>query len=416
VLAFVLAAAAVGDSVESFEAGPCDTEVAKANTECTAANAAHRKTAKDTCGTADYDARMKKVAELQKLAGNQNSLISGSKKAVQAAKANAAKVASASGEERTSLLTMLSKQKALQAALKKTKAAAADNRIKMKDMKGAADTATAAAVTLAGQTSDLAKVLAAKAKAHTTYQKYVDQEIQMAQMQRKVTVAHKALDEQTTKVEKEIAKAKVTADKEAAALRGIAQSKADLTNEAKVQAVMNARASEKALQAAANSAHLLTGKESKAAGDITTTQANLNAALAAEKAAKDAASKVVDAAKGKKYTVDMPKLQLEAKAQVGNAYAPAPRVEPVKKPTHGDIHQQYAVKVKAIEKQRTAAAIVHKKALDLVSKLTNDGAPADKIARAKSDAKQAERNMETLVAQQNEAVAKVVAEIKSSPK
>merc|ERR1711957_843363 len=158
VLAFVLAAAAVGDSVESFEAGPCDTEVAKANTECTAANAAHRKTAKDTCGTADYDARMKKVA-----------------------------------------------------------------------------------------------------KAHTTYQKYVDQEIQMAQMQRKVTVAHKALDEQTTKVEKEIAKAKVTADKEAAALKGIAQSKADLTNEAKVQAVMNARASEKALQAAANSAHLLTG-------------------------------------------------------------------------------------------------------------------------------------------------------------
>merc|ERR1711957_66693 len=71
VLAFVLAAAAVGDSVESFEAGPCDTEVAKANTECTAANAAHRKTAKDTCGTADYDARMKKVAELQKLAGSE---------------------------------------------------------------------------------------------------------------------------------------------------------------------------------------------------------------------------------------------------------------------------------------------------------------------------------------------------------
>ena len=389
-------------------------QVAKANTECTAANAAHRKTAKDTCGTADYDARMKKVAELQKLAGNQNSLISGSKKAVDAAKANAAKVASTSGQERTSLLTMLSKQKTLQAALKQAKAAAADNRIKMKDMKGAADMATTAAVTLAGQTSDLAKVLAAKTNAHTQYQKYVDQEITMAQMQRKVTVAHKALEDQTTNVEKEIAKAKVTADKEAAALKAIAQSKADLANEGKVQAVMNAKASEKALQAAAKSAHLLTGKESQAAGDITTTEANLKAAQAAEKAAKVAASKVGDATKGKEYKVDMPKLQLEAKAQVGNVNAPAPRVEPVNV-THGDIHQQYAVKVKAIEKQRTAAAIVHKKALELVSKLTNDGAPADKIATAQSDAKQAEHNMEVLVAQQNEAVAKVVDEIKSSP-
>merc|ERR1719446_1484081 len=127
----------------------------------------------------------------------------------------------------------------------------------------------------------------------------------MAQVQRKVTLAHRALEDQTAQVEKEIIKAKMTAEREASALKAIAQSKADLANEERVQAVMDAKASREGVQAASRVAHTLTVKEAKAVQDVAASQTNLNVAEKAEKAAKDAASKVTTIGKGKTYTVNM---------------------------------------------------------------------------------------------------------------
>jgi hypothetical protein len=409
VLFVVLAVGAMGESVASFEEGPCDTELAKAEADCKATNAKHQQEAKDTCGSADYEARMKKVAQLKSFANKQNELITSSTKALGAAKASAAKVAEESGKERVSLLAMLAKQKKMQAEYAKNKEDARINKSKMTDLKSQADKATEAAVKTATETSDDKLVSAAKIKAHTTYQQYVDEEIKMASLQRKVSLAHKALEDVTSMVEKEIEKAKNAAEKEASALKGIAQAKSDRSREIKVEAVMQAKASVKTVQAASQAAHLLETKKSKAAQDIKSSQENLDQAKIAAKNAKDAASKIQPA--NRSYTFDMAKLQQQAQEAIGS---PVPPPQAPKEPKK-DIHEEYADKVKAIEKQRVTAAQVHKEAMSVVSKLTSEGAPPTKIEAARRDVKTAAANMEKLVQQQNAAVSQVVNEIKNDP-
>merc|ERR1711977_782665 len=117
----------------------------------------------------------------------------------------------------------------------------------------------------------------------------------------------------------------------------------------------------------------------------------------------------------KVYDLQMAKLKKEAAARAAGLSSKRHHGNKHKSIQHKDLHQHYANKVKEIEKARSKAADVHRKALEEVSRLAKKGVTGDKMVQAKQDVKTAARTMEELVAEQNAAVAKVVNHIKKSP-
>ena len=141
--------------------------------------------------------------------------------AVQKARRKAGEIASQSASVRTQLLKGLAtqKQRTQELAITKQKAAAADKGLA--DMRREADDAMKHAVKVAGATGDQSKVAAAKETAHSLYRKMVDQKIKIASAHRQVLEAKKNMAAISAQVEKQLSKAKKTANSEAAALRQV---------------------------------------------------------------------------------------------------------------------------------------------------------------------------------------------------
>jgi len=402
------------DTLSDAMSPECADKVEQARQQCDRSNSEHNQKAKDACGTADYAQRMKRVAKLQKIAKKQSKAIAAAGKAMKSAKAHASTIADESGKERKHLLSLLAKQKKRQATLKDAKKKEKIETKNIHNLKRQADEATEAAVKLARDSDNTKQVTQAKQKAHQLYQRYIDYEVKVASVQREVKMAHVALEEISAQVETEIANAKATADKEAAALKEVAQQKMNAANAKKIQAVMEEKASSKAVSAAADTVHLLKGKMKEAASDKKYTKANLKKASAMLNKAQNAELNATVAAKV--YDLQMAKLQKEAAAQAAGLSSKYPHNKKQQPVPHKDLHQHYANKVKEIEKARAKAAVVHRKALEEVSSLAQKGVSGDKMVRAKQDVKTAAQTMEKLVAEQNAAVAKVVNHIKNSPK
>merc|ERR1712196_279558 len=201
---------------------------------------------KDVCGTVTYTTTMTKVTHLKQMATHQSVTIQSATKALEEAKAAAASMATASGKERTHMLSLLSQQKTSKSTLHELKIAAHK---------------------VSRNTGDQAQVDAAKKAAHDLYQQYVDYEVKMASAQRKVHEAKSALTKVTTMVESEIRTAKSTANSEARALKKVASRKMDVATERKKQAELEMEANQKAEQAAVEAEHTLKLREEQAKRD-----------------------------------------------------------------------------------------------------------------------------------------------------
>merc|ERR1712196_577285 len=390
---------------------------------------------KDVCGTVTYTTTMTKVTHLKQMATHQSVTIQSATKALEEAKAAAASMATASGKERTHMLSLLSQQKTSKSTLHELKIAAHKVSREMRDLKIKADRATEAAVEVARNTGDQAQVDAAKKAAHDLYQQYVDYEVKMASAQRKVHEAKSALTKVTTMVESEIRTAKSTANSEARALKKVASRKMDVATERKKQAELEMEANQKAEQAAVEAEHTLKLREEQAKRDISKTKKELRDAEDAEKKAEDIAQReersrhhgvsirhdtsddhsdvhiTIDKTAFKKSSHEKAKKEREKRKKETRR-----KNRTIKVHTHGasqDVHEKYADDVEAIEKERVEAADNKAEAEQKLRELELEGANSEKIEAARKDFKTASETEKRLVDQQNAAVARVVNHIQT---
>merc|ERR1712196_592361 len=390
---------------------------------------------KDVCGTVTYTTTMTKVTHLKQMATHQSVTIQSATKALEEAKAAAASMATASGKERTHMLSLLSQQKTSKSTLHELKIAAHKVSREMRDLKIKADRATEAAVEVARNTGDQAQVDAAKKAAHDLYQQYVDYEVKMASAQRKVHEAKSALTKVTTMVESEIRTAKSTANSEARALKKVASRKMDVATERKKQAELEMGANQKAEQAAVEAEHTLKLREEQAKRDISKTKKELRDAEDAEKKAEDIAQReersrhhgvsirhdtsddhsdvhiTIDKTAFKKSSHEKAKKEREKRKKETRR-----KNRTIKVHTHGasqDVHEKYADDVEAIEKERVEAADNKAEAEQKLRELELEGANSEKIEAARKDFKTASETEKRLVDQQNAAVARVVNHIQT---
>jgi hypothetical protein len=422
---------------------------------------------KDVCGGVTYSTTMTTVTRLKQMASHQTVLIKSATTALESAKSAAGSMAAKSGSERSKMLKLVSKQKVSKTTLHTLKQEAHKVASEMRDLKVKADRATEAAVQLARQTGDMKKVGKAKMKAHDLYQQYVDYEVKMATAQRKVHVAKTELSKITTLVETEITRAKATAEHEAAALKKVATQKMDVAMAQQKQADLEVEANQNAEAAAIDAEHVLKKREQAAANDISDTKSTLIKAKTAEKKAGETVRKVArEGPKAKDTTLNIRKLEKKAEAiskgeaaedsfsstsehkgvkirrdtndhqsnvhitidksamrKTSHSSASSSHDETEKKKrsirvhTYGadkDVHEQYAAKVKALEKQRLEAADNKAAAIKELRRLEASNASSDKINKAKLDVKTAHATVDRLVEQQNAAVAEVVNHIEKT--
>merc|ERR1711907_55674 len=450
------------DALQTFQEDTkdCTEAVERATSECEA----EKRTGvqeKDVCGTVTYTTTMTKVTHLKQMATHQSVTIQSATKALEEAKAAAASMATASGKERTHMLSLLSQQKTSKSTLHELKIAAHKVSREMRDLKIKADRATEAAVEVARNTGDQAQVDAAKKAAHDLYQQYVDYEVKMASAQRKVHEAKSALTKVTTMVESEIRTAKSTANSEARALKKVASRKMDVATERKKQAELEMEANQKAEQAAVEAEHTLKLREEQAKRDISKTKKELRDAEDAEKKAEANEQKVATE-KAKDTALDFKALEKKAadiaqreersrhhgvsirhdtsddhsdvhitidktafkksshekakKEREKRKKETRRKNRTIKVHTHGasqDVHEKYADDVEAIEKERVESADNKAEAEQKLRELELEGANSEKIEAARKDFKTASETEKRLVDQQNAAVARVVNHIQT---
>jgi len=444
----------------------CAEAVQKATAECESERKDAAAGLKDVCGSVTYSTTMTTVTRLKQMASHQTVVIKTATTALESAKSAAASMAKKSGSERSSMLTLVSKQKHSKTTLHNLKQEAHKVASEMRDLKVKADRATEAAVELARRTSDAGKVSEAKRKAHDLYQQYVDYEVKMATAQRKVHVAKTELSKITTLVETEITKAKATAEHEAIALKKVATEKMNVAMAQQKQADFEVEANQNAEAAAIEAEHVLKKREDAAANDISDTKSTLNKAKTAEKKAAETVRKVArEGPKAKDTTLNIRKLEKKAEAiskgeaaedsfsstsehkgvnirrdtndhqsnvhitidksamrkksriSKSSLHDETKKKRSIRVHTYGadkDVHEQYAAKVKALEKQRLEAADNKAAAVKELRRLEGSNASSDKINGAKLDVKTAQATVDRLVEQQNAAVAEVVNHIENT--
>merc|ERR1711988_756834 len=453
VACLLVAATADIDTLHAVEEGNCPAEAKAATAQCQAQVSKTKALADKVCKGRNYKDVMKKVARLKRLAERQEAALKRGEAALAKVRANAARLAKLSGKERAKLLAELAKQKTGKKKLSTAEKKAAEEDRRMKHMRAQADAALLKAVDVAKKTGDKGKIKVAKDKAHGLYRKMVDEKIRIATVHHEVIAARKELAKISALVEKEIGAAKKVAQKEASALKTVAQERANVAGHKLKEAQNKAGAASVAEASAVSKEKALLGKINGVNGEIAAGRGTVKNA----KNVEDQAKKAEGVVKGTKVSVgplSMPKLKEEAK-RIASGQSPMPNAHTVPhsahkhinalhnglhpgKPhsatiqhetsggaahvhvyvhSHGvkqDVHNQYAEKVKKIEKERLQAKAIYHSSEAKLAKLKSAGASPGEIAKAQSDVNTAAANMKKFVAAQHSAVMQAVNAVKGS--
>jgi len=448
-IACLVLVSAVAD--ESFAAEQdCPAEAHAATAGCRAKVTTARALAKKACGGKDPDAVIAKLKRLKDLAKRQEDALKRGEEALAKMRAEAARLAKMSAAERGKLKAALLKQKGGQKGLSAAQKAAAADVQKWKELKSKAQAATSKAVTVARDTGDKVKIASAKSKAHKLYTRMVDEKVRVAAAHHKVITARAALAKLSKEVEKEIGVAKKTAGDEAVALKKVAKDRHTIA----VAALKEAQAQYDAMKTKTNSAsNIENGFKSNlkgAKGDLSSSKDTLKHAKHVEASAKKAESKI-GAAKIKNKPLTMKAIREEAhKIAAGQKDMPSAHQAPKKSHTktsskkkvtlsrkqspngnahvnvhvsktkdkkvqvhsHGvskHVHQKYADKVKALEKERLAAKAKYKAEESKLKTLKKDPhANKAEIASTQAAMRTAQSNVQKLAQAQQSAVENAV--------
>jgi hypothetical protein len=274
-----------------------------------------------------------------------------------------------------------------------------------------------------------------------------------ASAQRAVHTAQQALHGISQTVEAEIKQAKQTGQEEAAALKTVGERKMDIARIHKKQTSMELQANREATRAAMINEHALKLREGKASSDVRRSERNLEDANRIIKRAEKVEAED-KAEKPKERKLDMKKVEQEAEHLAEKKVLTSQTSSPLPKPsiersttkgrgfdisrettgsgsvvhvhhhkkssrtievrTHGadnDIHDQYADKVKALEKQRVEARDTNKEAKQELQHLKSKHASTEQIQAAKQDVASSAQIVKQLEQKQEDAIAQVVAHI-----
>jgi len=412
--------------------GACAGEVSSATAKCQARLSKVKAAAHTQCGGKKYSHVKSKIDHLKQLATQQEEALKKAEATLKTSQQMAKKLAGASKGARAKLLAELNKQKASKKIVTDLQKKAANERKDFSQLRRDANAAEQKAVDVASTTSDLAKVGAAKDAAHKAYSKMVDEKVNVAAMNHKVTEANKALTKVSQLVEKEIVAAKKVANKEAMELKKVAKNRADVANAKLQEAQYKSNAAATAMQHLAATQKLMKSKVDTAKSDA----ADGKKIVVESKKVEDAATKAKEKAQKAKIKAGplaLAKLREEAKklgAAGKSAPAPTKPQVKIKHSTSGgahhvnvfvhsqgvkqSVHNQYASEVKRIEVQRQQAnSNLQAEQAKLAALKSSNGAPAA-IAAAQQAVNTASANLKRVTAQQKQAVQSALSAVQKS--
>lgn len=433
-------------SEAAWDMEDCSAQAKKATAQCQVQVTKARGLAKKACGGRDPDEVMRKLQHLKQVAARQEEALKRGEAALAKMRARAARLAKMSAEERAKLKAVLAKQKAGHKKLRDAERTAAEKAKHLQNLREQADAATAEAVRIAKESGDTAQVNSAKKKAHDLYIKMVNEKVKIASAHHAVMIARKSLTKLSSAVSKEIGIAKVKAEKEAGALKSVATERQHIAvSKVKEYQAVVSRWSTKTSSAMSIESQF-NSNANGAKHEVSQSRSTLHSAQKVESAAKRAEGKAGVKISDKPLTMKsameqakriaaghekMPSAHYSSQHHSSQHYSSqyhssqhhssqhhsvhlkhtrthdASHVH-VYVQSHGvskDVHQRYADKVKALEKQRLAAQAIYQAEKSKLTTLQHQpGASKAVIAKVQSSVRVAQSNVQKLAAAQQQTV------------
>merc|ERR1711988_975641 len=428
-------------SEAAWDMEECSAQAKKATAQCQVQVTKARGLAKKACGGRDPDEVMRKLQHRKQVAARQEEALKRGEAALAKMRARAARLAKMSAEERAKLKAVLAKQKAGHKKLRDAERNAAEKAKHLQNLREQADAATAEAVRIAKESGDTAQVNSAKKKAHDLYIKMVNEKVKIASAHHAVMIALKSLTKLSSAVSKEIGIAKVKAEKEAGALKSVATERQHIAvSKVKEYQAVVSRWSTKTSSAMSIESQF-NSNANGAKHELSQSRSTLHSAQKVESAAKRAEGKAGIKISDKPLTM---KSAMEQAKRIAAGHEKMPSAHyssqyhssqhhssqhhssqhhsvhlkhtrthdashvHVYVQSHGvskDVHQRYADKVKALEKQRLAAQAIYQAEKSKLTTLQHQpGASKAAIAKVQSSVRVAQSNVQKLAAAQQQTV------------